>query len=73
MSPTIESWNINPLDTGPIYPFVGWETGMFAACVAFSVGFLVWKFRTESAKYASHAQDLRKSNELYRLLDHNDD
>jgi hypothetical protein len=73
MNPTIETWNINPLDTGPIYPFVGWETGMFVACMGFCVAFMVWKFRSESAKYASQVRDLRNSNRLRRLLDENND
>ena len=73
MNPTIETWNVNPLDTGPIYPFVGWEMGMFVACTAFCVAFLVWKFRTESAKYAAQARDLRNSNDLHRLPDGNND
>lgn len=68
MNPTIETWNINPLDTGPIYPLVGWEMGMFIACAAFCLGFMVWKFRTESAKYAVQTGDLQKSDELHRLL-----
>jgi len=72
MNPTIETWDINPLETGPIYPFVGLETGMFIACIAFSVAFMVWKFRTESAKYAAQARDLRSSG-LRGLLDDHDD
>jgi hypothetical protein len=73
MSPTIETWNINPLDTGPIYPFVGWETGMFVACAAFWVAFMVWKFRSESTKYAGQVRNLRNSDELHRLLNENND
>ena len=71
MNPTIKTWNVNPLDTGPIYPFVGWETGMFIACSAFFVAFMVWKFRTERAKYTSQSIALRNSNALHRLLDKN--
>jgi hypothetical protein len=68
MSPTIESWNINPLDVGPIYPFVGWEIVMTAAGAAFCTLFMVWKLRTENAKYAAAAQRLRNSNELQAAL-----
>ena len=60
----VESWNVNPIDVGPIYPFVGWETLMFAACVAFCIGFIVWKISTETANYAAKAQQLRDPNEL---------
>ena len=53
MDPTIKNWNINPLDVGPIYPFVGAEMLMCAACAAFCAAFMIWKFRMETAKYAS--------------------
>ncbi len=63
----IDSWNNNPLDVGPIYPFAGWEVLMFAVCVAFCIAFIVWKLVTESAKYASAAQTLRESGRLNHL------
>ena len=64
----IESWNINPTEVGPIYPFAGWEILMFAAAVAFGIVFMVWKFKTENAKYAAKAQQLRESDEWDRVL-----
>ena len=64
----IETWNNNPTDVGPIYPFAGWETWMFAACVAFCIVFFIWKFRTESAKYAKAAQHLREPKALENAL-----
>lgn len=60
----IESWNVNPIDVGPIYPFVGWEPLMCLVCVSFCVLFMAWKFLTESAKYAQATRHLRESNEL---------
>lgn len=68
MSPTIETWNINPLEVGPIYPFVGGEMLMAAAGAAFCAFFLIWKLRTENAKYAAASQKLRNSNELQAAL-----
>ena len=65
----IDSWNVNPLDVGPIYPFVGWEMLMFVASVAFCVAFMVWKFKTENAKYAAKARELRESDELASALE----
>ena len=73
MNPTIETWNVNPTDVGPIYPFVGWEREMLVACAAFCLAFMVWKFRTESDRYAARARELRNSNELHRLLDDSKD
>ena len=68
MSPTIETWNINPFDVGPIYPFVGWEGPMFAAGLAFCAAFMAWKLRTENAKYTAAAEKLRNSTELQAAL-----
>lgn len=68
MSPTVTSWAVNPQNTGPVYPFVGWETGMIIAGATFFLGFMFWKFRTEKAKYATQASDLQKSTQLHRLL-----
>jgi len=64
----IETWNVNPTDIGPIYPFVGSETLMFAACVVFCVAFFIWKFVTETAKYTKAAQSLREPNALENAL-----
>ncbi len=64
----VKSWNINPIDVGPIYPFVGWEMLMFASCVVFCAVFLIWKFLTENSKYADKARRLRQQNELENVL-----
>lgn len=64
----IESWNVNPIDVGPIYPFAGWETLMFTACVAFCLFFIVWKFLTENAQYASKVRQLRETNALHQAV-----
>jgi len=60
----VESWNINPLEVGPLYPFVGWEMPMFVVCVAFFMVFLVWKFRMENAKYAAAVRKVRESGQM---------
>ena len=65
---TIQTWSVNPLDVGPIYPFVGWEMSMFAASVAFCIAFFVWKFTTESAHYAKRAQKLSEPDALATAL-----
>lgn len=68
MQPTITNWNVNPQDIGPMYPLVGWEMPMFIACAAFCIGFMVWKFVTENAKYESKVQQLRARGVLSRAL-----
>jgi hypothetical protein len=64
----IQSWQINPAEVGPIYPFAGWEILMLVACLAFGVMFMVWKFNSESANYAQKSRQLRESGELAKIL-----
>ena len=64
----IENWNVNPTEVGPLYPFAGWESLMFAVCVAFCVLFMVWKFRTESADYDAKVKQLQAPGELAKAL-----
>ena len=64
----IESWNVNPNDVGPLYPFAGWELTMFLLCLCSCVGFMVWKFVTEHRDYDKKSAKLRNSNELEEIL-----
>jgi hypothetical protein len=64
----IDSWDTNPVDVGPIYPGVGWEWAMFAACLVFCVAFMVWKFRTENANYAARVRELQDPDMLANAL-----
>ena len=57
----IDTWNINPIDVGPIYPFAGWEVLMFVACLAFCIYFMVWKFRMENARWSTISLTNRES------------
>lgn len=54
----VETWSANPLDLGPLYPFVGWEMPMAGICLAVFAAFMVWKFKSESDKYASQVKRL---------------
>ena len=64
----IDSWTTNPLEVGPIYPFVGSERLMMAGCAAYFVAFMVWKLSTESTKYAQRVRHLREQDELTKAL-----
>ena len=64
----IETWNVNPLDVGPIYPFLGWEVLMVAACGLFFVVFLVWKIASENSKFAASVQRLHEAEAKARSL-----
>ena len=65
---SIASWETNPLEIGPMYPFVGWEVAMFIACVAFCLAFTIWKFVSEHRHYMTKARELRESGELERIF-----
>ena len=54
----VETWQGNPLELGPLYPFVGAEAIMFVASLTVFVAFLVWKFKWEQAKYDQQVKDL---------------
>ena len=64
----VESWETEPLEIGPMYPFVGWEVAMYVACVAFCLAFTIWKFVSEHRKYMSKARELRESDELEKIF-----
>ena len=64
----IDNWTTNPFEVGPIYPFVGWEGLMLAACAVYFTAFMVWKLSTESAQYAERVRHLRERDELSKAL-----
>lgn len=64
----VHSWNVNLSELGPIYPFVGWEGTMLAVCAAMCVAFMIWKFATETAKYAERVEELRAPGALAAAL-----
>lgn len=51
MQPTIESWQTNPLEIGPIYPWVSLEVWMVTVATLFFVYFMAWKLASENRKY----------------------
>ena len=55
----VKSWTVNPLDLGPIYPFVGWEMLFYLVCVSLCIAFTIWKFVTENAHYAAKVEELK--------------
>ena len=64
----IETWNVNPSDVGPIYPFAGSEMVMFLICVACCAGFMLWKFVTETRDYERKSAELADSSHLEEIL-----
>ena len=58
MIPTIESWQTNPLEVGPIYPWVGLEVWMVIAAALFCLFFLAWKLSSENSRYDHMSREL---------------
>ena len=53
----ITSWAGNPLDIGPLYPFVGWEMPLFLLCFALWVAYTVWQLKFEGATYSAELEE----------------
>ena len=58
----VESWNGNPAELGPLYPFVGAEMILFIVCFALWVTYTIWQMKFEAARYDEEAQVLAESH-----------
>ena len=67
----VESWNGNPLDMGPLYPFVGTEIPLFLVCFAFWIVYTVWQMKSERRAYRMEVQELSKEKTLDRTIESN--
>jgi hypothetical protein len=54
----IENWTGNPLEIGPMYPFVGMEMVLFGVCFALSILYTIWQLRLEAGTYEREARAL---------------
>ena len=57
---TVDSWAGNPLEVGPMYPWVGFEVGFFLVSLALWIGWMVWLLKTEGAAYLHEVQRLKQ-------------
>lgn len=57
---TVDSWAGNPLEVGPMYPWVGLEVGFFLVNLALWIGWMVWLLKTEGAAYLHEVQRLKQ-------------
>lgn len=64
---TIESWGGNMLDIGPMYPFVGTETILYAIGLGAWIIWHIWQLSIESAEY-KHEQEICKGLLLEKRL-----
>lgn len=65
---TIDNWDGNILDIGPIYPFVGWEGFMTLLCVIFWVGWHIWQIKIENKRLEREDVMLRQSGNLQKAV-----
>ena len=69
----VESWNGNPLDLGPLYPFVGMEIPIFLVSFIFWILYTVWQMKSEHRMYRMEMQVLSKEDKLNRTIESNRD
>ena len=67
----VESWNGNPLDLGPLYPFVGMEIPVFLVSFIFWILYTVWQMKSEHRVYRMEVQVLSKEDNLNRTIESN--
>lgn len=69
---TIDSWAGNPLEVGPMYPWVGSEVVLFLVGLALWVCWMVWQLRTEGDVY-SHESERLKQRDVSEVVGGEDD
>ena len=57
----VESWNANPSEIGPLYPFTGPDIVGVVLVVGFWLAWTVWQVRAERAEHAATARAVRES------------
>ena len=67
----VESWGGNPMELGPLYPFVGAEMFLFIICFALWVVYTIWQMKFETARYDQEAQALAESDRLADTIQKN--
>ena len=60
----IENWTENPLEIGPMYPFVGVEMALFAMSFALVVLYMLWQLRHEARTYEQELRTLATEADL---------
>jgi len=64
----VKDWRVDAETFGPVYPWIGTEFWMFAACLVFCIYFMIWKFISEHKKYDARARELNSDNGLSDAL-----
>ncbi len=64
----IENWLGNPLEIGPMYPFVGLEMALFVVSFALAILYTIWQLRFEARTYAKEARALASTDDLQSTI-----
>ena len=54
----IESWSSNPIEIGPMYPFVGFEVVLFVISLIVWIAYTLWQMKFERDTYATEMEEL---------------
>lgn len=65
----VSSWQVNPLDLGPLYPFVGFEFVLVGICAMFWIGYTVWQIRFEHERCRRESDYLARAGILGRAVE----
>ena len=60
----IENWLGNPLEIGPMYPFVGLEMVLFVVSFALAILYTIWQLRFEARTFEEEARALASQADL---------
>ena len=60
----VESWSVNPVDVGPLYPWVGSEFFFYIVCVLLWIGWTIWQMKAENKQYAEETAELRRRGDF---------
>ena len=65
----VTSWHVNPLDLGPLYPFVGSELVLVAICAVFWAAYTVWQIRFEHERCCRESEHLSRAEILGKAVE----
>jgi hypothetical protein len=64
----IENWTGNPMEVGPMYPFVGYEVHLFLICVVLWIVYTIWQMKFEASKYSEEVATLSTGDQLEKTI-----
>ncbi len=68
MSTGIESWNVDLLTIGPMYPFPGSEVLLVIFGLATWIVWHIWQAKMETSNYADDLKTLKQGDNMAKAL-----